>query len=137
MRRTFAILAMLLSVTAGFAGTLIAIYPSTKPYEVPGALHFQVIATGLGQQLITYNAPGSRYGWYTTVSDNLERDGWLEWRKWDPHTKSNVYTRISSLGIGYLCERAELRGGPYQAQISVSRWVYIPWRHYLRQLVSR
>ena len=131
--RAVAIAALLLAIAGCAAGAWLASRPPLAPFLVPGATDVEVTELGFGRRVISYNAPGSHYEWYFTVTRNLETSRWLPPDRWGLARQLNTYTRVSPLWFGYLWEQADLHGEPSRARIIVGRWLDIPWRRYLNR----
>jgi len=130
IRITVALAAVLLVVATATLSWLVYRPPSLV--LAPNATDVQVFSDSFADQRITYEAPGSPYGWYYVVKRKLLAQGW------DPPIAQTgllrhpeVYWRISSFGLAYLAERVALEGEPNLARIAIHREIIIPWSRYL------
>jgi hypothetical protein len=137
-RRSVVALALSIVALVGVCatGAWASMRPPIAEFLAPGATNIQVRDIGWGQRTISYAASGERYAWYFSIASRLMADGWVPPDKWGPSSQFNTYTHVSPLWIGYLWEQAELRGEPQYARITVRRWVTVPWRIYLRYVMS-
>jgi hypothetical protein len=132
-RRLVALIALasgLVLVAAGYAGTQGAGRSLQSRLIAPGASDVQVRSAGLGEQRISYHAPGAAYGWFFTATRNLAADGWtppVDTRS-RIRTAPVVYWRITRLWFVYISERVALQGEPNDARISIRREIIIPQR---------
>src|SRR5262245_40317257 len=129
IKHILAVLAGLVIVSACGVGLWIAARSSLQPLIVPGAQAVQVAQPSLMEQVISYHAPGAPYAWYLTVSRTLASMGWRSPARYlgGPPADPDSYFRSSSLWFVVVWEHVELHGGPYDAQITVQRWITIRW----------
>ena len=92
----------------------------------------------MGEQVVTYRAPGSAYAWREIVTRSLKMHGWIRPSWWLPYMGPDSYFRKSPLWFGTILEAAELEGESNIVRITVRRRIELPlWLHRLRGGLSR
>jgi hypothetical protein len=122
MRWKHVIIIALPLVIAGF-GLWRALQLPTALMIAPGAVNIQVRRSGIGEQVITYQAPGSAYSWRLHVAGELAAQGWVLPEGWRADMPTFNYSHISAFWLGAILEQADLDGEPNFARITVRRWV--------------
>ena len=74
MRRMLVIIAFASALSVGL-GIWYALRPPVTVLIVPDATELEVIGVGLGEQLISYRAPGTPYAWREILHRNLATRG--------------------------------------------------------------
>jgi hypothetical protein len=134
MSRSFAIVALLLALTAGSAGVRAAAQTPDVVFTVHGATEVEVTTLGGGERQISYHAPSS---WFVDVVSQLERDGWESAHPAAYAPLSRSYLRARKLGVCDMLEWVFVSfdpGNPRNAQIRVRRAVVFPWWRRLSRL---
>jgi hypothetical protein len=127
MRRTLAILAVLLALIGVSAGLWRALHPPVGLFLVPGATDIQVIEIGMSTQVVTYHAPGPAYTWSAAVERTLVQRGWVYPTWWVPGWLAPSYVYRLEFGLGTLWSQAYINGSANDARITIHRWVELPW----------
>ncbi len=136
MKRFLFLSGLLMLVMIGAGGWNAMRTPPTV-LVAPGALDINVHHIAIGEQLITYRAPGPPYAWRVAVATDLQRAGWVNPPWWRPDMPVLSYAKLSSWWFGTLWVQADLRGEPNGARISVRRWIEVRWWHYRPQHVIK
>jgi hypothetical protein len=133
MKRTLALIGVVLVVGSCAAGAWRAADPPLAPFLLPGATNIQVVEIGMGERQITYRSPAPPYDWYFTLARQLEDQGWTLRNRWRPDGPTPTYDPLVPLWFereyaGVLWEEVLLapdRGDPQRATV---RWrISIPW----------
>ena len=129
IRRLLFIITALLIISATSLGIRSALHPPVTSMIVPGATQIEVRQPSMGEQVISYHAPGPAYAWRATVEGDIARHGWERTNWWLPGMHSTFqYVYVSSPWFGAIWDAVELGGEPNIARISVRRWIELPWR---------
>jgi hypothetical protein len=132
VRRAFAIVGLLLLLAACGAGAWFAARPPVARFVVAGAQDLQVKALRRGEWQIRYRVTETRPVWHEVLGRELERQGWhaIDLGRYDGQ-KAN-YMRVTPLPVGQLREWAymaiNIYGDQHLAQVTVWRWIELPWR---------
>ena len=134
MRRTVAIVGLLLILATCAGGTWLASRPRGGQFVVAGAQDVQVEARPSGEWQISYRVAEIQPAWYESLGHELERQGWSasDWGRYDGLKAS--YRRITPLPFGQLREWAYMTineySDPHVARVRVRRWIELPrWLH--------
>jgi hypothetical protein len=136
LRRRLTIVSSLIVLGIVGATSWSVLHPSAMLFLASGATEVQVIEVTLGEQLITYYAPGEAYAWRVVVARNLQQHGWVNPPWWRPDMPEVSYAHRSSFWVGAYWSQADLGGAPNLARIRVRRWIEVPWWWYWLQRVA-
>src|SRR5262245_45570175 len=106
MRRTVAIVGLLLVLATCAGEAWLALQPRVGQFVVAGAQDVHVAARPSGEWQISYRVAEIQPAWYESLGRELERQGWsaIDWGRYDGLKAS--YMRITPLPFGQLREWA-------------------------------
>jgi hypothetical protein len=141
MGRLIAVFGVFLAVTGAAVGGWVVARPRLALFLSTGAREVEMTALSWNHWQISYQAPGSPTTWYTDVAHQLEANDWSSLDRVEYGSLSRTYSRAVSFGVFELWEWAHLTFDPLQprvAQITVRRWVAVPWwRRLTEEIMTR
>jgi hypothetical protein len=132
--RTVRTVLVALVLLGGLAlGVRRALQPPIDLLIVPGAVGIQLQSERVGEQVLSYHAPGAAYAWRAIVERRLVTHQWSLPGYWYPSTRSKPIYRIEiAFGLGTYVRQVELAGEPNVARITIRHWVVLPlWMEHL------
>lgn len=120
------ILATMLVLFAAGAGGWYALRPPLSFLIAPEATAVQIRQTGLGEQVVVYDAPGPAYAWRSWVVSELNAHGWSVTVETNGEYPIFNYSRLSTFVFVATLDRVDIDGGPNTARITVRRWINLP-----------
>ena len=138
MKRVVGLIAIILVSGACGALSWLALRPPAAAFLAPGASEIQVTNVSIGEQHISYRAPGRPYAWYWATIHTVEAQLWTLRTPVRPDLAGLSYNpviplRFERVSLGFLVEEVVLspdQGDPNLARIHVYRRIIIPWREF-------
>jgi hypothetical protein len=130
MIRSIAVVGLLFLLLECGGGGWVAASSSLALFVVPDATKVQVARLGWDEWQISYHAPGSPTTWYTDIADQLEAQQWRSLDRMEYGALTRTYSHALSFEFCELWEWSHLHVDPLRphvAQITVRRWIAVPW----------
>jgi len=128
MRRVLILLATGCLVIICSVATRLMFQPPIQLLVSHDATDIEVVHSDWGEWTLTYRTAGPAYGWYHTVIQQLESNGWRRsgerYTGGPPHNPP-TYTRMASFGLAAVWEQVELDGDPQVARLRLRQWITV------------